>query len=117
MRNGLWLGISSPVSTPRYLPRTLPHRGENASMKFSQGPLRLDAALYEPAAPRKPGQIGRPRLKGSRLANLSVVAKDPKTTWMPITVSYWYGGGERTVEIVSNIAIWYTTGLPAVPLR
>src|SRR5215211_2433546 len=40
MRNGLWLGISSPVSTPRYLPRTLPHRGENASMKFSQGPLR-----------------------------------------------------------------------------
>jgi hypothetical protein len=79
--------------------------------------LRLDAALYEPAAPRKPGQIGRPRLKGSRLANLSVVAKDPKTTWMPITVSYWYGGGERTVEIVSNIAIWYTTGLPAVPLR
>lgn len=79
--------------------------------------LRLDAALYEPAPPRKPGQIGRPRLKGSPLANLSVVAKDPKTTWLPITVSNWYGGGERTVEIVSNTAIWYSTGLPAVPLR
>jgi hypothetical protein len=79
--------------------------------------LRLDAALYEPAPPRKPGQIGRPRLKGSRLANLSVVAKDPKTTWLPITVSNWYGGRERTVEIVSNTAIWYSTGLPAVPLR
>jgi len=79
--------------------------------------LRLDAALYEPAPPRKPGQIGRPRLKGSRLANLSVFAKDPKTTWLPITVSNWYGGGERTVEIVSNTAIWYSTGLPAVPLR
>jgi hypothetical protein len=26
--------------------------------------LRLDAALYEPAPPRRPGQIGRPRLKG-----------------------------------------------------
>src|SRR5215207_1346581 len=29
--------------------------------------LRLDAALYEPAPPRRPGQIGRPRLKGERL--------------------------------------------------
>ena len=28
--------------------------------------LRLDAALYEPAPPRRRGQIGRPRLKGSR---------------------------------------------------
>jgi hypothetical protein len=32
--------------------------------------LRLDAALYEPAPPRRPGQIGRPRLKGERLPNL-----------------------------------------------
>jgi hypothetical protein len=30
--------------------------------------LRLDAALYEPAPPRKPGQMGRPRLKGERLS-------------------------------------------------
>src|SRR5215217_350493 len=29
--------------------------------------LRLDAALYEPAPPRRPGQRGRPRLKGERL--------------------------------------------------
>ena len=28
--------------------------------------LRLDAALFEPAPPRVPGQIGRPRLKGQR---------------------------------------------------
>jgi hypothetical protein len=32
--------------------------------------LRLDAALYEPAPPRYPGRIGRPRLKGERLPNL-----------------------------------------------
>jgi hypothetical protein len=79
--------------------------------------LRLDAALYEPAPPRKPHQMGRPRLKGERLANLSAVAEDPKTTWLPITVSNWYGGGERAVEIVSDTAVWYSTGLPAVPLR
>jgi hypothetical protein len=79
--------------------------------------LRLDAALYEPAPSRKPGQIGRPRLKGSRLANLSAVAEDPKTPWMAIMVSNWYGGQARAVEIVSDTAIWYSTGLPAVPLR
>src|SRR5215213_8354077 len=32
--------------------------------------LRLDAALYEPAPARRPGQIGRPRIKGERLPNL-----------------------------------------------
>jgi hypothetical protein len=37
--------------------------------------------------------------------------------WMPITVSNRYGGGERTVEIVSDTAVWYSTGLPAVPIR
>jgi DDE superfamily endonuclease len=80
--------------------------------------LRLDAALYEPAPPRYPGQMGRPRLKGERLPNLSIVAEDPTTVWTPITVASWYGSAERTVEIVSDSAIWYSsTGLPAVPLR
>jgi hypothetical protein len=79
--------------------------------------LRLDAALYEPAPPRYPGQMGRPRLKGERLPNLAVVAEDPTTVWRPITVASWYGSAERTVEIVSDSAIWYSTGLPAVPVR
>ncbi len=79
--------------------------------------LRLDAALYEEAPPRKPHQKGRPRLKGERLPNLSVVAKDPATVWRPITVANWYGAKERAVEVVSDTAIWYSTGLPAVPVR
>lgn len=79
--------------------------------------LRLDAALYEPAPPRYPGQIGRPRLKGNRLPNLSVVAEDLDTEWTPMTLAHWYGEGERAVEVVSETALWYSTGLPAVPLR
>jgi hypothetical protein len=79
--------------------------------------LRLDAALYEPASPRRPGQMGRPRLKGERLPNLSVVAGDPATEWTLITVANWYGKEKRTVEVVSATAVWYSTGLPAVPLR
>jgi hypothetical protein len=49
--------------------------------------LRLDAALYEPAPPRKPGQMGRPRLKGGRLPNLCVVAEDPSTQWRSVVVA------------------------------
>lgn len=79
--------------------------------------LRLDAALYEPAPPRRPTQRGRPRLKGERLPNLSVVAEDPFTVWKAITVTNWYGEEERTMETVSNTAVWHSTGLPAVPLR
>ena len=79
--------------------------------------LRLDAALYEPALARRPGQRGRPRLKGERLPNLSVVAEDPNTVWKPAKITNWYGSGERMVEIASETAVWYSTGLFAVPLR
>jgi hypothetical protein len=79
--------------------------------------LRLDAALYTPAPPRYRGQIGRPRLKGERLPNLCVVAEDSSTGWKPIMVANWYGKQNRTIEIVSKTALWYSTGLPAVPLR
>jgi hypothetical protein len=71
--------------------------------------LRLDAALYEPAPPRYPGQIGRPRLKGERLPNLSVVAEGPTTDWTPIMVAYWYGREQRTVEVFSATAVWYSS--------
>ncbi|HEX5701009.1 MAG TPA: transposase [Rubrobacter sp.] len=79
--------------------------------------LRLDAALYEPAPPRRPHQIGRPRLKGERLPKLSQVAKAPNTVWKPATIANWYGSGERRVEIASQTAVWYSTGLFAVPVR
>jgi DDE superfamily endonuclease len=79
--------------------------------------LRLDAALYEPAPARRPGQRGRPRLKGERSPNLSEVAEDPSTLWKPITVANWYGSEARTVEIASETAVWYSTGLFAVPVR
>ena len=79
--------------------------------------LRLDSALYEPAPPRKPGQRARPRLKGERLPNLSVVAEDRATVWKPTTIANWYGEREREVEIASETAVWYSTGLFAVPVR
>jgi len=79
--------------------------------------LRLDAALYEPAPRRRPGQLGRPRLKGRRLPTPAAVAADPRTAWTPVAVASWYGRGERTVEVATGTAIWYHSGLPPVPLR
>jgi hypothetical protein len=79
--------------------------------------FRLDAALYEPAPARKEGQPGRPRKKGKRLPTLEQVAADPRTKWQSITIPNWYGQPNRTVEIVSETAIWYHGGLPPLPIR
>ena len=79
--------------------------------------LRLDAALYDPAPPRSPGQNGRPRKKGARRPTLQQVLKDPATPWTQVRVNNWYGGGVREVEVCTDTAVWYHTGLPPVPVR
>jgi hypothetical protein len=79
--------------------------------------LRLDAGLYEPAPPRSPGQVGRPRVKGKRLPTLEQVRTNPKTPWQPVSVPRWYSQGEREVEVVTGTCVWYPTGLPVVPIR
>lgn len=79
--------------------------------------LRLDAALYKPAPPRKPGTPGRPRLKGARLPKLEQVLQDPQTTWKKVTIRDWYGEKQRQVEIASRTAVWYHSGKPPLPIR
>ena len=79
--------------------------------------LRLDAALYKPAPPRGPGTVGRPRTKGARLPNLAEVLADRATPWRRVTVSGWYGEGERVVELHSGTAVWRHPGMPVVPIR
>lgn len=79
--------------------------------------FRLDAALYAPAPDPKPGQKGRPRKKGQRLPTLKRIAADPHTAWHSLTVPNWYGQRNRTVEIVSDTAVWYHNGMPPLPIR
>lgn len=79
--------------------------------------LRLDAGLYQPAAPRKRGQMGRPRIKGKRLPTLEKVLKQRKTKWRRITLQHWYGEGRRIIEITSATAVWYHSGQPALAIR
>jgi DDE superfamily endonuclease len=79
--------------------------------------LRLDAALYQPAPPRQPKTVGRPRTKGERLPTLAKVLADPTTSWQRVVVPDWYGEGGRVVEICSSTAVWRHAGLPVVPIR
>ena len=79
--------------------------------------VRLDAALYEPAPPRQPKTLGRPRTKGERLPTLAKVLTDQARRWQRVTVPDWYGEGERVVEICSDTAVWRHSGLPVVPIR
>src|SRR5215212_5924713 len=79
--------------------------------------LRLDAALYGPAPPRRPGTVGRPRTRGPRLPTLSEVLADAGTPWRRVAMPGWYGEGERVVEIHSGTAVWRHAGMPVVPIR
>lgn len=79
--------------------------------------LRLDARLFAPPPPRVPGQKGRPRLVGERLPNLTAHRDDTETVWQRLTIARWYGERDRPVEILSQTAVWYSTGFPPVPIR
>ena len=78
--------------------------------------LRLDAGLYSPAPARRPGQNGRPPVKGPRLPTLKVLLDHADTSWDRRSVA-WYDNTTRTVEITSQTAVWYHHGNPPVPIR
>ena len=78
--------------------------------------LRLDAALFEPAPPRMPGQIGRPHLKGQRLPSPIELLDNPDVSWTRVSVP-WKDGPARTLEITSETAVWYRWGRPPVHIR
>jgi hypothetical protein len=66
--------------------------------------LRLDASLFAPAPVRRPGQLAGHVLK-ARLPKLGTVLADPRAVWSSIMLPEWYGGQQRTLEIISGIAV------------
>jgi DDE superfamily endonuclease len=79
--------------------------------------LRLDARLFDPPPARRPGQRGRPALKGARQPTLEQRVADAKTAWQRMAVTGWYGDNTRELDIASGTALWYHPGLPPVPVR
>jgi hypothetical protein len=78
--------------------------------------LRLDARLFDPPSPRRPGTRGRPRVLGARQPTLAERLADPGTRWRRVTVAGWYGRTERRIELVSGTALWHHPG-KRVPIR
>ena len=80
--------------------------------------LRLDAGLFAPPEPRKPGERGRPRIKGKPLPKLRTRLDDPDAVWTPVTAPVWYGGKKnKTLEILSGTALWHRPGTPPKSIR
>ena len=80
--------------------------------------LRLDASLFAPPEPRRPGEKGRPRIKGKPLPKLRARLDDPGAVWTPVTAAAWYGGKKnKTLEILSGAALWHRTGTPPKSIR
>ena len=78
--------------------------------------LRKDASRYQPAPPRRPGQIGRPRVVGARLPSPTAVLDDPATQWIPYRAT-GSDGSTAMVELASGVALWYHGATPCLPIR
>src|SRR5215212_6972353 len=78
--------------------------------------LRLDARLFDPPPPRRPGTRGRLRVSGARQPTLAERLADPTTRWRRVTVAGWYGRTERQVDLISGTALWCHPG-KRVPIR
>jgi len=66
---------------------------------------RLDAALYEPPPKRRAGQMGRPRVRGGRLASPEQRARSKRAPWKRLRVQVY--GETATVRILVIDALWY----------
>lgn len=79
--------------------------------------LCVDARLFASPPPRAPGQTGRPRISGRRLATPTQCAENSGTTWTRVTVSRGYGESDRPVQTASDTALQHHTGKQPVPIR
>jgi hypothetical protein len=74
-----------------------------------------DAALYEPPPPRTHRTMGRPRVKGQKLASpQEVVAQTTERTRLTVA---WYGGSTRDIEVITGTGHWYRIGEDLVEVR
>jgi len=76
--------------------------------------LRLDAQLYR--APLRRSNKWAPKV-GKRLPGLKALVNNPYTPWQTVEMKDWYGRGDYPLHVTSATAVWYKTGMPAVPIR
>jgi hypothetical protein len=70
------------------------------------GRSKLNAALYAPAPARRPGQRGRPRVRGAKLPSPAEQAEANGARWQPVDVMVF--GRTATVQVLVIDALWYS---------
>jgi len=74
-----------------------------------------DAVLHEPPPRRRAGQRGRNKVRGARLPTPDeVVATRARRKTLVVC---WYGGGQRTIQVISRVGHWYRQGHGLVCIR
>lgn len=72
-----------------------------------------NANLYAPPPPRRKRR-GRPLKRGRKLPAPAQIVKRSRPTKLKV---HWYGGGGRTVDIVTDVGHWYKAGKDLLPVR
>jgi len=70
------------------------------------GRSRLDAALYAPPPVRRRGQMGRPRVRGARIASPGQQATRRESRWQKVVVTVY--GKTVTLRVLVIDALWYS---------
>jgi hypothetical protein len=76
--------------------------------------LQDNAGLYAPA-PDYSGR-GRRRVKGEKIASPGETASEPDARWETVEVA-WYGGGRKSVNLLSGTGLWYRCGTKATGIK
>jgi hypothetical protein len=78
--------------------------------------MRLDARLYASPKPVPPGKRGPKPKKGPRLPTLKSRVDEAKQQGQEIGVT-WYGGVQKRVRVLTDVALWHTPGEQPLAVR
>lgn len=78
--------------------------------------LKMNAALFDFPAEKRPGQRGRVARKGVRLKNFKQMLSLEGLPWKEMEV-IGYGGKKRIARVLSSTCMWGADGVTPIPIR
>ncbi len=78
--------------------------------------LKMNAALFDFPAEKRPGQRGRTAKKGVKLKNFKQMLSLEGLPWKEMEV-IGYGGEKRIARVISNTCMWGADGMTPIPIR
>jgi hypothetical protein len=78
--------------------------------------LKMNAALFDFPAEKRPGQRGRTAKKGVKLKNFKQMLSLEGLPWKEMEVIS-YGGEKRIARVISNTCMWGADGVTPIPIR